>query len=1120
MISLARQREAAPYCLDLEFVPGSPPQLQLLQVARAESGPHLFDAKSMRSSTILNIGGQGCLRDVIGSPNIVKVLHDARQDQLALSAASASLAPGSVFDKQIAHEVLRGAPFVGLYGVLRDWLGQELPNKDKMKAVHAKRHDAWSVRPLPREMIDYAAQDVEHLPRLYKKMLAEAKQRGLLQLIFDKSTERLPAAPGGGGRGERLPARGRGGGGRDKPADLDAALEFGRALLDDPDLRKRCEDRAGFAAEFRAWHKAKVGQGISMRWSSPSTALFKIARLSSAKRRELGVVEINVRAGRIIVFGKGSRSKKALEDAKERVYNSREKIQRDKGGVAVVGDSEFATVARPADSVKVQVLVKNEGGVARTLQNVKLLRGGSTGFSTSHGALPFVIRPGKSTTIEVSFAARNEGWAYKTLNLIFDGFSIGRFLEARCGDIDLLDTLKAEAPYDPKKVRMMMMMMCFAGTNPLPVSNYSLRTSQRRNRQEHERARNQHPREQDVPPPKGAGGKKFAVSLGRYEIPYSLRHQFNSRNRDGISGRLENLYDELAQPLPAAAEEVYKAHYANLLWTEELQLHNDLAEFNLVEDQATVLRRVGNFYSLHVKGLAEKRQSVLKGDLLRINLLGKSKTWQGRAEKIEQEDVHLDLDASFPYISGQKVEVRFVLNRSPLRFFHQGVKETSHLPTSILFPMPNDTLGALSEPRHYSGDILSSNVRQNDAQRTAVQAVVEGVHRSVPYVIFGPPGTGKTTTVVETIVQCTKLRGAHGAFRILVVAPTNTAADLVATLCLKTGALNDTSKLYRLMAYSRAKREVPEELVKFTSWDGENFSQPALAVLEAKQVIIATLSTAAKLKNNGVKRGSFDLIVVDEAGQATEPEACAAVACLLGGTGQLVLAGDHKQLGPVIHSTEAKDYGLACSFLERIMSRELYLRRDDGTYNSRHITQLVNNYRSHPDLLKVPNRLFYDGSLVPCAAQELQMHCSFWEGLVKSRIPLIFHGIVGQDQRESNSPSWFNPDEVVVVMDYVKRLLDVRGKGQLQPHDIGVIAPYQKQCLKLKAAFEKKGFNISANGEKEAGRSIGSSPVVADTVLSRHQDRLHRAFPGPGTQSHHNLHGEILEGVPALGPPS
>lgn len=62
--------------------------------------------------------------------------------------------------------------------------------------------------------------------------------------------------------------------------------------------------------------------------------------------------------------------------------------------------------------------------------------------------------------------------------------------------------------------------------------------------------------------------------------------------------------------------------------------------------------------------------------------------------------------------------------------------------------------------------------------------------------------------------------------------------------------------------------------------------------------------------------------------------------------------------------------------------------------------------------------------------------------------PVIFHGVTGLDVREAGSPSFFNVAEVEVLMDYVEKLLQTRGKGGLgtiSPSDIGIIAPYRKQ---------------------------------------------------------------------------
>ncbi|ROT67157.1 hypothetical protein C7M84_014785 [Penaeus vannamei] len=105
-------------------------------------------------------------------------------------------------------------------------------------------------------------------------------------------------------------------------------------------------------------------------------------------------------------------------------------------------------------------------------------------------------------------------------------------------------------------------------------------------------------------------------------------------------------------------------------------------------------------------------------------------------------------------------------------------------------------------------------------------------------------------------------------------------------------------------------------------------------------------------------------------------------------SGQIVVAGDPEQLGPVVHSAAARRFGLDLSFLHRLCGSVLYQaqRMDDlsWVYEPHLVTQLCRNYRSHPDILAVPSRLFYHDSLAAHADRELP----------NPSCPLLFHGLV------------------------------------------------------------------------------------------------------------------------------
>jgi hypothetical protein len=87
------------------------------------------------------------------------------------------------------------------------------------------------------------------------------------------------------------------------------------------------------------------------------------------------------------------------------------------------------------------------------------------------------------------------------------------------------------------------------------------------------------------------------------------------------------------------------------------------------------------------------------------------------------------------------------------------------------------------------------------------------------------------------------------------------------------------------------------------------------------------------------------------------------------------------------------------------------------------IVKLLNNYRSHPTIIQFPSQQFYDGELEPCGDRKSTGSCLNLELLEKSKYPVIFSAVEGNDMREASSPSFFNPEEVLQVKAYVHQLL-------------------------------------------------------------------------------------------------
>jgi helicase MOV-10 len=247
--------------------------------------------------------------------------------------------------------------------------------------------------------------------------------------------------------------------------------------------------------------------------------------------------------------------------------------------------------------------------------------------------------------------------------------------------------------------------------------------------------------------------------------------------------------------------------------------------------------------------------------------------------------------------------------------------------------------------------------------------------------------------------------------------------------------------------------------------------------------------SASLLNAEGVKRGHFSHIFLDEAGQASEPESMISVSNFCNRDTVVVLAGDPMQLGPVIFSRDAESYGLGKSYLERLFECESY---DSGDEN--YVTKLIRNYRCHPEILHLPSTLFYEGELIACkeSNDDSTSLMTLTNLLPGKNFPVLFFGIQGCDEREANNPSWFNRIEASKVVEIVKKLAT---RGNLSDSDIGVITPYRQQVLKLKKALDNIDMPDIKVGSVEQFQGQERKVIIVSTVRStiKHNDfdRVH-----------------------------
>jgi helicase MOV-10 len=274
--------------------------------------------------------------------------------------------------------------------------------------------------------------------------------------------------------------------------------------------------------------------------------------------------------------------------------------------------------------------------------------------------------------------------------------------------------------------------------------------------------------------------------------------------------------------------------------------------------------------------------------------------------------------------------------------------------------------------------------------------------------------------------------------RIFACAPSNSAADVIAMRLLR---YDPAIKLFRFVAPSRTRKMVPDEILPHTyPPQGEAFAVPGTSFVLPYSVVVSTCGSASFAYNINIPQGHFTHIFIDEASQGSEPEAMIPIKTMADSRTRIILSGDPKQLGPVIRSRIARQLGLSISYLERLIAREAYSERGDGHtwvfstqrcrveafYNALlfRVVKLVQNYRSHPDIILFPNEKFYDGDLVSTGASSVTHMLEKWVGLPTPGFPIIFHAVSGNDAREASSPSYFNIDEITQVKQYVKLLLE------------------------------------------------------------------------------------------------
>jgi helicase MOV-10 len=141
--------------------------------------------------------------------------------------------------------------------------------------------------------------------------------------------------------------------------------------------------------------------------------------------------------------------------------------------------------------------------------------------------------------------------------------------------------------------------------------------------------------------------------------------------------------------------------------------------------------------------------------------------------------------------------------------------------------------------------------------------------------------------------------------------------------------------------------------------------------------------------------------------------------CCLKSDGCLVLAGDPRQLGPVIQCEQLENYGR--SLFERVFEFSMYKRdRASNRYDSSCITKLLHCYRCDPRVLEISNKLFYEDELICMDATPKSILCTMNLGK-----PIQCCHVIGTELQAGDSTSWLNEEEAEYCADLIVRLYKI-----------------------------------------------------------------------------------------------
>lgn len=463
----------------------------------------------------------------------------------------------------------------------------------------------------------------------------------------------------------------------------------------------------------------------------------------------------------------------------------------------------------------------------------------------------------------------------------------------------------------------------------------------------------------------------------------------------------------------------------------------------------------------------EQNHTFQVGAVVSIFLGGDdTETVSGVVAHLRKDKMRVVLNGDLPnWIRDGKLGVNLLFDEGSYREMQKALKNVTTADKGRLAEMRELFYGATEA--HFKNGHAYASVYLNEAQNKALSKVFNAQDLAV---IHGPPGTGKTTTLVHAIKEVVKSEK-----QLLVCAQSNAAVDLIVekldtqgvnvlrighparltpeviensldVKISKHGFFKELKEIrkkeveYKRMAsqykrnFGREERFQRELLRK----EARQYRDDAKRVerqitddlIDQAQVIACTLVGST---HHLIAERMFKTVFIDEASQALEPACWIAIQK----AHRVVMAGDHQQLPPTVKSIKAGKEGLEYTLFERAMKLPAASE------------MLETQYRMHPEIMQFSSDYFYRAKLKTAEEVLLREKMNDWQHFV-----FIDTAGCGFDEKvKKETLSTYNENEAELLLKYLGNNLNL-------DQTIGVIAPYKAQVEKLRELLrERKAFD-------------------------------------------------------------